>query len=174
MTWTPERIEQELARVKTQREVGHFEEDSLWRDYGKCLRGLKAALAEVERLKAWVNDCQAGMYINCVYCGHRYGPDDEVPATMADVLKAHIEQCPEHPMSALKAENTKLTAEVAQAKLIGAAEELEKMAAECIYWITLYYMNGTPRASENVALKSKILESAAKLRERAAKEASGD
>jgi len=59
--------------------------------------------AECERLKAWVDDLQSGMYINCVYCGHRYGPDSEVPASMADVLKEHIEQCREHPMSKLKA-----------------------------------------------------------------------
>jgi hypothetical protein len=51
----------------------------------------------------WVNDLQSGMYINCVYCGYRYGPNSEIPATMADVLKEHIEQCPKHPMSALKA-----------------------------------------------------------------------
>ena len=60
--------------------------------------------AENERLQQWVHDCQAGMYINCVYCGHRYGPDDEVPATMADVLKEHIERCPKHPMSMLRLE----------------------------------------------------------------------
>ena len=61
------------------------------------------AIAEIERLRQWVNDLQSGMYINCVYCGHRYGPRDEVPATMTDVLKEHIEQCPEHPCSELKA-----------------------------------------------------------------------
>ena len=59
---------------------------------------------ENQRLQQWVNDLHKGMYINCVYCGHRYGPDTEVPATMADVLKQHIEQCPQHPMSALKRE----------------------------------------------------------------------
>ncbi len=58
--------------------------------------------ADVARLQQWVNDLQAGMYINCVYCGHRYGPDDQVPATMAEVLTQHIEQCPKHPMSALR------------------------------------------------------------------------
>ncbi len=57
---------------------------------------------EIARLTAWVHDLQRGMYINCVYCGHRYGPDDAVPATMADVLKAHVERCPKHPMSALR------------------------------------------------------------------------
>ena len=68
--------------------------------------------AENERLRNWVADCQSGMYINCVYCGHRYGPDDEVPSTMADILKEHIEQCPDHPMSALKSENERLTKHV--------------------------------------------------------------
>lgn len=63
---------------------------------------------EVARLKQWVNDLQSGMYVNCVYCGHRYGPEGEVPVNMAEVLKQHIEQCPEHPMSKLKAENQRL------------------------------------------------------------------
>ena len=63
---------------------------------------------EVERQEKWIDDLQAGMYINCVYCGHRYGPDDEVPASMAEVLKEHVEQCPKHPMSVLKEENARL------------------------------------------------------------------
>lgn len=78
-------------------------------DQNEVLRGRIAALElnsvvkvleiEKKRLKQWVNDLQAGMYINCVYCGHRYGPNSEVPASMADVLKEHIERCPEHPLS---------------------------------------------------------------------------
>lgn len=63
---------------------------------------------EVQRLTQWVNDLQAGSYITCVYCGHRYGPDDEVPTTMAAVLTEHVEQCPKHPMSALRQENERL------------------------------------------------------------------
>jgi len=63
---------------------------------------------EINRLKSWINDLQSGMYVNCVYCGHRYGPRDEVPESMADVLKNHIEECPQHPMSKLKEENDKL------------------------------------------------------------------
>lgn len=59
--------------------------------------------AELPRLRRWISDLQAGMYVNCVYCGHRYGPDDQVPTTMADALKEHIEGCPQHPMHALKA-----------------------------------------------------------------------
>jgi hypothetical protein len=92
-----------------------------------CIR-LQDACEELEKkvqqLKAWVEDCQAGMYINCVYCGHRYGPDDEMPAAMADVLKEHIEQCPEHPMSTLKAENERL-----QKSLKEASEHQGKMLA---------------------------------------------
>ncbi|NLB52058.1 MAG: hypothetical protein GX808_03875 [Syntrophomonadaceae bacterium] len=66
---------------------------------------------ELERYQKWVNDLQSGMYVNCVYCGHRYGPNDKVPASMADVLKEHIEKCPEHPMSKLRAELEQVKAE---------------------------------------------------------------
>ena len=41
---------------------------------------------EIERLTQWINDCQSGMYINCVYCGHRYGPEDKVKNTMQEAL----------------------------------------------------------------------------------------
>jgi hypothetical protein len=56
----------------------------------------------IERLNRWVADLQSDMYVNCVYCGHRYGPGETTPVSMADALKEHIEQCPQHPMSALK------------------------------------------------------------------------
>ena len=59
--------------------------------------------AENARLKEWVNDLQSGMFINCVYCGHRYGPVDGVHLeTMQDALRNHIEQCTEHPLSKAK------------------------------------------------------------------------
>jgi DNA-directed RNA polymerase subunit RPC12/RpoP len=60
---------------------------------------------EIRRLRGLVKDLQSGMYINCVYCGHRYGPQDEVQVSMAEALKRHVEQCPAHPMSKLKREN---------------------------------------------------------------------
>lgn len=69
---------------------------------------LNEAIEEIARLKQWIDDLQSGMYINCVYCGHRYGPGETTPVTMADALKAHIEVCPEHPMSKLKSEVEKL------------------------------------------------------------------
>lgn len=66
----------------------------------------------VARLQGWVADLQSGMHINCVYCGHRYGPKESTPVSMADILKAHIEVCPEHPMSKLKIENEDLRADI--------------------------------------------------------------
>ena len=60
-------------------------------------------LEEITRLRQWVADLQSGMYINCVYCGHRYGPGETTPMSMADALKAHVERCPEHPMAKLRA-----------------------------------------------------------------------
>lgn len=86
------------------RQLASIETSALWSQRKK----LNEAAGELERLQQHVHDLQSGMYINCVYCGHRYGPEDEVPATMADALKEHIEQCPKHPMSALKIEIERL------------------------------------------------------------------
>ena len=58
----------------------------------------------IPQLEQWISDLQSGMYVNCVYCGHRYGPKDSVPTTMADALKKHVEQCLKHPMSALRSQ----------------------------------------------------------------------
>ena len=57
-------------------------------------------VAENRRLVDWVVDLQSGLYVNCVYCGHRYGPGETTPTSMADVLKEHIGTCTEHPLSA--------------------------------------------------------------------------
>lgn len=65
----------------------------------------------INDLQKWINDLQAKMYINCVYCGHRYGPDTEIPTSMANVLKEHIEQCPNHPLFEAKQEIKQLRKE---------------------------------------------------------------
>lgn len=56
---------------------------------------------EIECLEKWIDDLQSGMYVNCVYCGHRYGPVENTPTSMRDILKEHVEQCPKHPLSKL-------------------------------------------------------------------------
>jgi hypothetical protein len=83
-------------------------------------------LAEIARLTQWTNDLQSGMYVNCVYCGHQYGPTDKVPSTMAQILKTHIESCTKHPMSALKGERDAALVALAEAKA-----EIEKLAERC-------------------------------------------
>lgn len=64
--------------------------------------------AQVARQLQWISDMQSGCYINCVYCGHRYGPLETAPVSRAEMLKQHIEVCPEHPMSALKKKHEEL------------------------------------------------------------------
>lgn len=66
---------------------------------------------ENNTLMTWISDLQSGMYINCVYCGHCYGPKESTPVTMADMLKAHIEQCPKHPLAAAMARIRELEAD---------------------------------------------------------------
>lgn len=80
-------------------------------------REIEGWAQQAQSLKQWVADLQSGMFVNCVYCGHRYGPAGSTPVAMADVLKAHIEQCPEHPMSRLKAELEALKAELEKRKV---------------------------------------------------------
>ena len=88
--------------------MASFSEKKCLQDATKLIRQLhidkKALEDELILTKQWVDDLQKGMYVNCVYCGHRYGPADKVPVSMADVLKEHIEQCPKHPLSKMKAE----------------------------------------------------------------------
>lgn len=92
----------------------------------KCTEELYAGLqednrklqAENARLTSWVNDLQSGMFVNCVYCGHRYGPKGDTPTSMADILKEHITQCSQHPLSIALAENAELKEKLERAGLM--------------------------------------------------------
>ena len=92
-----------LVEAERQRDEAIKARSDLEIECGRLEAQRDAARAEVKRLQQWVNDLQSGMYINCVYCGHRYGPDPGTPVAMAEVLKRHIEQCPSHPLSHVKA-----------------------------------------------------------------------
>ena len=59
---------------------------------------LAAAQEENARLEKWVDDLQSGLWINCVYCGHRYGPKETTPVTMRKALYDHVAQCEKHPL----------------------------------------------------------------------------
>lgn len=67
--------------------------------YAVCMshEDAQAIIAEIDRLNQWVADCQSGMYINCVYCGHRYPPG--TPDVRDKVLYEHIKQCKKHPLA---------------------------------------------------------------------------
>jgi hypothetical protein len=54
------------------------------------------------RLLQWVRDLQNGMTVNCVYCGHSFGPKDSTPPSLSDVLKDHMLICKHHPLSEMK------------------------------------------------------------------------
>lgn len=70
---------------------------------------IESLTAENSQLEAWIDDLQSGMYINCVYCGHRYGPNSkDANKIMRKSLEDHIASCPKHPLSAAKAEIKKL------------------------------------------------------------------
>jgi len=88
--------------------IGETEHDTI--EFKDCIDTIEAQQQEIDKLQQWVNDLQAGMYVNCVYCGHRYGMENDTPVAMADVLKGHIEHCPKHPMSKLKQEIDRLKA----------------------------------------------------------------
>lgn len=71
-------------------------------DYFQRDEEMRQLTVEVERLQRHVADLMSGMWVNCVYCGARYGPADDTPVTMAEILTRHVARCPHHPMSKLK------------------------------------------------------------------------
>lgn len=52
-----------------------------------------------KRLMQWIVDLLSGKYVNCVYCGHRYGPTDTTPTSMSEILTEHIKHCEHHPLN---------------------------------------------------------------------------
>jgi len=93
-------------------------------------------LQEIERLRGWVGDLQSGLFINCVYCGFRYGPGESTPATLpeagetlaATALREHVEQCQDHPMSRLKKEIERLREAIDHARHESASDPESRWA----------------------------------------------
>jgi hypothetical protein len=74
-------------------------------------------------LEAWIDDLQSGMYINCVYCGHRYGPNSgsdtkDFNLTMRKTLEQHIQECPKHPLFLAKQKIIELECALSKAYLM--------------------------------------------------------
>ena len=53
---------------------------------------------EIMRLNKFCDDLQEKIYVNCAYCGHRYGPRHTTKRAMTDLIKDHIRQCKRHPL----------------------------------------------------------------------------
>jgi len=93
-----EMAEQEAEKVRQDSRVHGMQS---WPGKARIAQAIiTVAEAHAAELERWVDDLQSGMYVNCVYCGHRYGPDTETP--MRSTLEAHIALCPKHPLSAMK------------------------------------------------------------------------
>ena len=74
--------------------------------YIKPKSKLEEAEEEIIRLQDWISDLQKGMYVNCIYCGHRYPPG--TPDVRDKVLYDHIKSCPKHPLYKEIQKNKKL------------------------------------------------------------------
>lgn len=63
--------------------------------------GIQEVSDALDRMTQWKDDLLQGKTVNCVYCGHRYNPGTP---EQAQVLKDHIEQCPDHPLAHMRNE----------------------------------------------------------------------
>ncbi len=108
------------------REPSIYEQRRALKDAIKDLKGrMEHQHGEVLHLKTWVGDLLSGMYINCVYCGHRYPPG--TPDVQDRALYDHIMECPKHPVSKLSKERDELVA------ICGtAAEQLQEIDSELV------------------------------------------
>lgn len=81
-----------------------------WRKYLTERPLASALMLDRNRLMRWITDLQSGMYVNCVYCGHRYGPYGEKPAQEA--LTEHVAECEHHPLAAANRKIAQLEATI--------------------------------------------------------------
>ena len=92
----------------------------------------KELIEENKRLEAWIDDLQSGMWINCVYCGHRYGPNKgDHLVTMRKTLEKHIEECPKHPLSMARNRIMELEAENKRLQMMNPCNHTGYEAAPC-------------------------------------------
>lgn len=79
--------------------VGYNEDCTSRAAHKRCF---ETVVERCERQRQWIEDLQSGQYVNCVYCGHQYGPEDSTPVSRTELLKRHAMECPEHPMAQMK------------------------------------------------------------------------
>lgn len=86
----------------------------------------QAVAQETERLQRWVDDLQSGLWINCVYCGHRYGPGDTTAPTMREALYRHVAACEKHPLAQERKKSQELLETVTRLRAV--IEDLKRAA----------------------------------------------
>jgi len=84
---------------------------------------------EIKRLTEWIGDLQSGLYVNCIYCGHRYPPG--TPDVRDQALYNHIKDCLYHPLSKALDQIVELKkTRAALAELMIVADKLHRTAEE--------------------------------------------
>ena len=75
--------------------------EKLWEQQRQVIKELKdeniEKAEEIKTLKGWINGLPQ-LYVNCVYCGHRFKPNPEVFPSQTDVVREHMEKCSKHPL----------------------------------------------------------------------------
>lgn len=93
-------------RKRTIRDIDALMAQKDKKSYEKQISDLERQLAEAQEE---IQRCHKLLWgVQCACCGEIIGKDKQSQDVSLEVLKAHIEICPEHPLSAVKAENTKL------------------------------------------------------------------
>lgn len=84
-------------------------------DATEIIKALRKQLAlksrAIKQYEQWFNALQPDVYANCAYCGHQYRLADKASVSLVEAMRQHIERCPKHPMSRLKADLARVMAE---------------------------------------------------------------
>jgi hypothetical protein len=110
--YPPGSTEGQSLRSSSEHPVASNESKSISDVYGRMLRSFletnpgpnhgETPEQTIARQKKWINELLAGNTVNCIFCGHCYGPSATTAVSQQDVLKAHVMQCPEHPLAVLR------------------------------------------------------------------------
>ncbi|MCK9519521.1 MAG: hypothetical protein M0R74_10940 [Dehalococcoidia bacterium] len=112
MSWTESKALDRVYELETENKKIREDHSMLLARFDADAMLISNLAAKNKRLEAWIDDLQSEMYINCVYCGHRYGPNKgDHLVTMRKTLEKHIEECPKHPLSMARNRIMELEAE---------------------------------------------------------------
>lgn len=97
----------------------------------------KKLKSEILRYDAWIEDILSEKYVNCAYCGHRYGKEND--SANMEAVRKHVENCSKHPMAKEKERADKAEALARElVELLKEADNLIGLASYLISDINLY------------------------------------